>query len=70
MNWVLVLLTAGNLQSVGYYEQQSACQSAAKEWQSQGVKSGCVQQQTPEAAVAQMQKAMEQMIKGVDKLNK
>jgi hypothetical protein len=70
MNWILVLLTAGNLQSVGYYEQQSACQSAAKEWQSQGVKSGCVQQQTPEAAVAQMQKAMEQMIKGVDKLNK
>lgn len=70
MNWVLVLITAGSLQSVGYYEQQSTCQTAAKEWQTQGVKAGCVQQQSPEAAVAQMQRAMEQMIKGLDKTSK
>ena len=38
MNWVLVLITAGSLQSVGYYEQQSACQSSVKEANSQGIK--------------------------------
>ena len=67
MNWVLVLITAGSLQSVGYYEQQSACQAAVKEANLQGVKALCVQQQSPEAAVAQIQRLMEQMIKGVDK---
>ena len=70
MNWVLVLITAGSLQSVGYYEQQSACQAAVKDANSQGVKALCVQQQSPEQAVAQMQRLMDQMIKGVDKLPK
>ena len=66
MTWVLTLLTAAGLQSVGVYDQQAACDRAAQEWRAQGVKAGCVQQQSPEAAVAQMQRLMNQMIQGVD----
>lgn len=51
MNWVLLLLVSGNLQTVGFYDQQSACSQAAKDWQAQGVKAGCVQQESPERAL-------------------
>lgn len=55
MNWALVLVTAGTLQSVGYYDQKSQCQEAAAEWQRQGIKAGCVQQMSPEQVMSKMQ---------------
>jgi len=48
MIWTLVLLTGINMNSilvVGYFEAESACQKAAKEWRKLGYKVGCVQTQ-------------------------
>ena len=70
MNWALVLITAGSLQTVGTYSVEADCQAAVKAANSQGIKALCVQQQSPEAAVAQMQRLMDQMIKGLDKTSK
>lgn len=48
MIWTLVLVTGINMNSimiVGYFEVESACQRAAKEWRELGYKVGCVQTQ-------------------------
>ena len=48
MIWTLVLVTGINMNSilvVGYFEMESACQKAAKEWRELGYKVGCVQTQ-------------------------
>lgn len=66
MNWALILIVSGSLQTVGYYATEAECQAAVKSANAQGVKALCVQQQSPEQAVAQMQRLMDQMIKGID----
>jgi hypothetical protein len=46
MIWALVLVTGINMNSilvVGYFEGETACQRAAKEWRELGYKVGCVQ---------------------------
>jgi len=46
MIWTLVLVTGINMNSilvVGYFEGETACQRAAKEWRDLGYKVGCVQ---------------------------
>ena len=70
MNWALVLITAGSLQTVGIFDDEAACKRSVKEANSQGIKALCVQQQSPEQVVAQMQRLMDQMIKGLDKTSK
>jgi|TARA_B110000503_G_C6906922_1_gene313031 hypothetical protein len=53
MIWTLLLVTAMNTapSQVGSFTTQEACQVSAKEWQSQGVKAGCIPQQSPEEAM-------------------
>jgi len=46
MTWTLVLVTGiymNNILVVGYFETETACQRAAKEWRELGYKVGCVQ---------------------------
>jgi len=46
MIWTLVLVTGINMNSIliiGYFEGETACQRAAKEWRDFGYKVGCVQ---------------------------
>ena len=46
MIWTLVLISGINMNSimvVGYFETETACQRAAKEWRELGYKVGCVQ---------------------------
>lgn len=62
MNYALVLIIASNIQSVGTYGTEADCQKAAKEWQNQSVKAGCVQQQSPEQMIAKMQSIMKTML--------
>lgn len=62
MNYALVLIIASNIQTAGIYGSEAACQRAAKEWQAQSVKAGCVQQESPEQAVAKMQSIMRIML--------
>lgn len=48
MIWTLVLVTGINMNSVlivGYFDYETACQKAAKEWRDLGYKVGCVQTQ-------------------------
>lgn len=66
MNWALILIVSGSLQTVGSYATEAECSAAVKSANAQGVKALCVQQQSPEQAVAQMQRIMDQMIKGLD----
>lgn len=67
MIYTLVLVTAMGLQSVGTYNNADQCKVAAKEWQSQGIKAGCVQQESPEQAIAKMQTLMVNMIERMPK---
>jgi hypothetical protein len=46
MTWTLVLVTGIHMNSIlviGYFETETACQRAAKEWRELGYKVGCVQ---------------------------
>lgn len=46
MIWTLVLISGinmNNIMVVGYFETETACQRAAKEWRELGYKVGCVQ---------------------------
>lgn len=67
MIYTLVLITAAGLQSIGTYNSADQCKTAAKEWQSQGVKAGCVQQESPEQAIKRMQAVMVNMISQLPK---
>ena len=58
----LVLITALGIQPVGNYANIAECQSAAKQWQAQDVKAGCVQQESPEQALAKMSQMLKAMI--------
>ena len=67
MIYTLVLITTAGLQSVGTYNNVDQCKAAAKDWQGQGVKAGCVQQESPEQAVKRMQALMVNMISQLPK---
>ena len=63
----LILITAMGIQPVGNYANISECQSAAKDWQSQGVKAGCVRQETPEQAAAKISQTFRLMLDSMPK---
>jgi hypothetical protein len=67
MNYALILIIASNIQTAGLYATAPDCQRAAKEWQAQGVKAGCVQQESPEQAIAKMQSIMRTMMEQMPK---
>jgi predicted Fe-Mo cluster-binding NifX family protein len=70
MNYVLMVVIASNIQSVGVYGDQSACQKAAKDFQSQGVKAVCVQQESPEQAITKMTALMKTMMEQMNNGNR
>ncbi len=67
MTWSLVLITAMGIQSVGQYSQEKDCQAAAKVWQTQQVKAGCVQQESPEQTIARMQQIFKTIMESMPK---
>jgi hypothetical protein len=68
MNYALILILASNVQTAGIYSTAADCQKAAREWQAQSVKAGCVQQETPEQALAKMQAVMKAMMEQMPQL--
>lgn len=67
MNYALILIIASNIQTAGIYSSAAECQNAAKEWQAQSVKAGCVQQESPEQAIVKMQSIMKTMLEQMSK---
>lgn len=67
MIYALVLVTTMGLQTVGTYNNPDQCKVAAKEWQAQGMKAGCVQQESPEQIMLKMQTIMTTMIERMPK---
>jgi hypothetical protein len=65
MSYALILIIASNIQTAGLYATATDCQQAAKEWQTQDVKAGCVQQESPEQAIAKMQSIMRTMMEQI-----
>jgi hypothetical protein len=67
MIYTLVLLTAAGVQQLGMYDNPQQCSAAAREWQQQGIKAGCVQQPSPGEIMQQMMGLMNTMKKELDK---
>jgi hypothetical protein len=67
--WTLLLVTAMNVAPAhaGNFPTQETCQTAAKEWQVQGVKSGCVPAPSPEEAIKQAQIMMQYFLNSLEK---
>lgn len=63
MIYSLIFITATGIQSYGAYNSLPECQSAAKEFQRQEIKAGCVKQQSQEESMAKAQSMMQSFIK-------
>ena len=55
MIYSLIFITAAGIQPYGAYANLFDCQAAAKEFQRQEIKAGCVRQQSQEESIAQAQ---------------
>jgi len=55
MIYALLLATAAGFQNVGGYGSLSDCQAAAREFQRQDIKAGCVRQESQEESMARAQ---------------
>lgn len=62
ITYSLMVVVASTIQSVGVYSDQTVCHQAAKEFQSQGVKAVCVQQESPEQSMKKMAELMKNMM--------
>ena len=58
MIYSLIFVTAAGVQSLGAYTSLADCQSAAKEFQRQEIKAGCVRQESQEESMARAQNMM------------
>jgi hypothetical protein len=58
MIYALLLITATGAQPFGHYTNLTECQSAAREFQRQEIKAGCVRQESQEESMAQAQNMM------------
>jgi hypothetical protein len=67
MIYTLVLITAAGVQQLGMYDNPQQCSAAAREWQQQGIKAGCVQQPSPAEIMQQMTGLLVKMQKELDK---
>lgn len=63
MIYTLLLITATGAQNFGSYNSLSDCQSAAREFQRQEIKAGCVRQESQEESVARAQNMMQSFMK-------
>jgi hypothetical protein len=63
MIYSLILITATGVQPFGSYASLADCQSAAKEFQRQEIKAGCVRQESQEESMARAQAMMKSFMK-------
>lgn len=58
MIYSLIFVTATGIQSLGAYTSLTECQTAAREFQRQEIKAGCVRQESQEESMARAQTMM------------
>jgi hypothetical protein len=58
MIYTLLLVTATGVQTFGNYSNIKECESAAREFQRQEIKAGCVRQESQEESAARAQNMM------------
>ena len=58
MIYALLLITATGAQTFGNYSNIKECESAAREFQRQEIKAGCVRQESQEESAARAQNMM------------
>ena len=63
MIYSLLFITATGIQSFGSYTNLADCQLAAREFQRQEIKAGCVKQESQEESMARAQSMMQSFIK-------
>jgi hypothetical protein len=62
MIYALLLITATGAQPFGNYTNLSECQAAAREFQRQEIKAGCVRQESQEESAARAQNMMKSLM--------
>jgi hypothetical protein len=65
MVYALLLITAAGVQPFGSYANLSECQAAAREFQRQEIKAGCVRQESQEESMARAQTMMKSLMQMV-----
>ena len=63
MIYSLILFTTAGVQSFGAYANLADCQIAAREFQRQEIKAGCVRQESQEESMARAQTMMNSFLK-------
>jgi|688.fasta_scaffold249263_3 hypothetical protein len=63
MIYALLLITATGAQTFGNYANLSECQAAAREFQRQEIKAGCVRQESQEESAARDAARAQNMMK-------
>lgn len=63
MIYSLIFITAAGIQPYGAYANLSDCQAAAKEFQRQEIKAGCVKQESQEESAARASAMMQSFMK-------
>jgi hypothetical protein len=62
MIYALLLITATGVQTSGQYANIKECESAAREFQRQDIKAGCVRQESQEESMARAQNMMKSLM--------
>jgi hypothetical protein len=65
MIYALLLASSAGFQTVGSYTSLSDCQAAAREFQKQEIKAGCVRQESQEESMARAQNMMKSLMQMV-----
>jgi len=65
MIYALLLVTATGVQTFGHYSNIKECESAAREFQRQDIKAGCVRQESQEESMARAQNMMKSLMQMV-----
>lgn len=64
--WTIAIVLASSIQNIGQFANQVDCERAVKQFQQPGVVAGCVPQQTPEQAMANAQRMMNQFMSSMN----
>ena len=62
MIYALLLVTATGVQPFGNYNNLSECQAAAREFQRQEIKAGCIRQESQEESMVRAQNMMKNLM--------
>jgi hypothetical protein len=65
MIYALLLITVTGVQTFGNYSNIKECESAAREFQRQDIKAGCVRQESQEESAARAQNMMKNLMQMV-----